>query len=165
LLYTGVKQPSFASDLNLGPILKSASNGVILECEDIREISRGLSTVSSIVDWLEEIDIINKGVAEDKRKYEQIPLLGMNVCLVDESLRELLATAFDDEGKLSGSTFPKLGQLRKEVAIIRKQILSKIDGLMKSPQFSKMLSVEGSYFSEVCVASSAYPQKFCWNCS
>lgn len=149
LLYTGVKQPSFASDLNFGPILKSASDGAILECEDIREISRGLSTVSSIVDWLEEIEKINKDDTDGEKKYVQIPQLGMNVCLVDDSLRDLLATAFDDEGKLSGLTFPKLGQLRKEVAIIRKQILSKIDGLMKSPQFSRMLSVEGSYFSEV----------------
>ena len=141
------KAPSISSNLNIRPILASAESGSILECDDIREIARALKAISLTYNWLREVDKLNKSDNDNiQENFVHIPRLGRNL-YVDEDLRLLLETAFDTEGELSSSSFPELGKLRKEVAIMRKQILSRVESMLKSSQFSSML--EGKYFSEV----------------
>ena len=140
-----LKAPSLSSDLNIRHILKSTEKGSILECDDIREIARALKSISLIFNWLREVGEQNLE-GNNQGKFIHLPRLGKNI-YVDEDLRHLLEKAFDVEGQLSSSTFPELGKLRKEVAIMRKQILSKVESMLKSSQMTSML--EGNYFSEI----------------
>ena len=63
----------------------------------------------------------------------------------------MLSNAFDEDGKLSGTTFPTIGRLRSKVRLLKKDILSTLDALITSPSMKNKLSLEsgGALVSEV----------------
>ena len=143
--YPDVQSPAFNTDLHISPLFEAAEKGAILECDDVRQISQTLKVITCFSSWIDGINRINT-MEDIQQKFDHLPKFGEFI-YVDEDLLDLLDGAFDKEGQLSSKTFPELGRLRKEIAILRKQVLSKVESLLKSSQFSNML--EGSYYSEM----------------
>ena len=81
---------------------------------------------------------------------KQLPTFGYSIYIEDE-LISLLENAFDDEGRLSGLTFPSIGRLRAKVCTLKTDILGTLDILMSSPSIKNKVSLEsgGAVYSEV----------------
>ena len=80
----------------------------------------------------------------------QLPKFGRSI-YIDEDLISLLENAFDDEGRLSGTTFPSIGRLRAKVRTLKNDILGTLETLMTSPSIKSKVSLEsgGAVYSEV----------------
>ena len=85
-----------------------------------------------------------------KIRIRYVPKFG-HVIHVGKELLDLLSNAFDEDGKLSGTTFPTIGRLRSKVRLLKKDILSTLDALITSPSMKNKLSLEsgGALVSEV----------------
>lgn len=82
--------------------------------------------------------------------FVQIPEYGK--CIdIDSELLELLELAFDQEGRLSGTTFQGIGRLRAKVRSLKANILSTLDKLLSTPSIKSKVSLEsgGALYSEV----------------
>ena len=79
-----------------------------------------------------------------------IPRLTQSIT-IDDELFHLLTNAFDDEGKLSGTTFPGIGRLRANVRTYKKDIMSSINSILSLPSMKSKLAVEsgGSLMMEI----------------
>jgi hypothetical protein len=62
-------------------------------------------------------------------------------------LQTLLEDALEDDGKLSGKTFPILGQLRAQVRSVKADILQTLNALVSMPSIKSKLALEGGNYS------------------
>ena len=136
--------PTRGMNLDLKSILALADEGQVLEGPEILE-------VVTIMDVLEDIQLWGKGlVAVESLDFVELPK--MTDCItVNGTLQELLHNAFDNQGRLSGSTFPKIGQLRATVKALKSDILGTLESLLSIPSISSKLALEsgGAAYSEV----------------
>ena len=132
---------------NLQAILKAVKEeNLILEGPE-------LSEVSSMMNALEDLQLWNLGllrIDHPDLKFQALPNLISEINL-NATLQKLLEDAIDENGKLSGKTFPVLGQLRATIRTLRRDILQTLEGLVSLPSIQSKLALEsgGPMYSEI----------------
>jgi DNA mismatch repair protein MutS2 len=145
---------------DLQPIFDMLDRSEVLEGPEILEITEMLQVCTEVLDWglaLEEINSENEQQQQDESELQLqqptfVELLKLtNAIEINPELFQLLNNAFDDYGKLSGTTFPTIGILRSKVRSLKQSILSSIDALLASESIQNKLAVEsgGSLTMEI----------------
>ena len=149
--------------LDIESIMSIIDEGKVLEGPEILDVSSMMELCLDVRDWsdaLEEWNHDNVGEVEgeqsefeydlQQKPFVQLPSLVKQIH-VDDELIELLSTAFDEEGKLSGTTFPSIGRLRIKCRTLKRDILSSIESILALPSMKNKLAVEsgGSLMSEI----------------
>lgn len=129
---------------NLDSILDIADQGKVMEGPEILEVSAMIDSLEDIVLWSHALGNVEDGL------FGELPKIVSSIS-VNATLQDLLRNAFDDKGKLSGTTFPALGRLRNEVRVLRADIMRTLDSILSMPSIKSKLAVEsgGSLISEV----------------
>jgi len=132
--------------LDMAPIFEIVDKGQVLEGPEIYDIVTALNVLDDLRAWSQALLDLN---SEDDN-FVELPRLGASID-VNEELKELLENALDDEGRLSGTTFPEIGSLRASVRTLKRDILGTLDELLASPGIQSKLAVEsgGALYSEV----------------
>ena len=136
---------------DLKPILEMLDRSEVLDGPEILDVCEMLEVCIDILDWAEALKEIN---AENKQQKQQdnglhleqqsfVELLRLTEAIhIDEELFTLLTNAFDEEGLLSGKTFPTIGVLRSKVRTLKQSILSSIDTMLLSEGIQNKLATE-----------------------
>lgn len=130
---------------DLHSILEIADGGNVLEGPEILE-------VVTMLDVFQNVQLWSKGLTKVQEGEEFVELPKLADCIrVNETLQELLHSAFDKEGRLSGTSFPMIGQLRSSIRLLKSDILGTLDSLLATPSISSKLALEsgGPTYSEV----------------
>lgn len=141
---------------DLAPIFDIVDEGKVLEGPEILDITLMLETVYDVLDWSRALKDFNEeeessnNVDLQQDPFVELPRLTESI-EIDDELFHLLTNAFDDEGKLSGTTFPGIGRLRAKVRTYKRDILSSIDSILSLPSMKSKLAVEsgGSLTMEI----------------
>ena len=129
----------------LGAIMEAAATGgLVLESPQLFEISSSLDRLRDIQSWGQALTKV------DEVEFVELPKL-VDCIQVNETLQELLHNALDEEGRLSGVTFPTVGRVRAQVKALRGDILKKLDSLVQMPSIQSKLALDsgGPLFSEI----------------
>lgn len=150
----GNPPPLEGLSFDLESILKICSeDGEVLEGPEILEISTMMNAMEDVQRWARALENI---VDEDsgEHMFVEIPHIVDSIEL-NTTLQVLLEEAFDNEGQLSGKTFPVLGQLRAKVRTIKADILQTLDSIVQLPSIKSKLALEsgGPLYSEVASSS------------
>ena len=151
--------PMGGMSLDIAPIFDLVDSGQVLEGPEILEVATTLEVLQELSGWgqsLRNVDVSKEdgfNGEEDGVKgqpFVELPRLGDSI-YVEEELLELLTNAFDEDGRLSGDTFPGIGRLRAKVRTLKRDIVSTLDTLLTTPSISSKLSLEsgGPTYSEV----------------
>ena len=138
-------------ELDLDSIWEMAEiKGQILQGPELLEISDFLHVIENVQLWSERG--LQKVHNEDGQPlFVQLPKL-VDAMDLNTTLQELLDTALDPkDGKLSGTTFPKLGQLRGQVRTLKQDILQTLNEIVSLPSIQSKLALEsgGPLISQV----------------
>lgn len=150
---------------DLESILKICSDeGEVLEGPEILEISTMMNAMEDIQLWSRALG----NVVDDSRAEEDEPSSSSSTMFVEiprivdsielnTTLQNLLEEAFDNDGRLSGKTFPVLGQLRATVRTLKADILATLDSIVQLPSIKSKLALEsgGPLYSEVASSSGS----------
>lgn len=137
--------PMTGMTFDLTSILALADAGQVLEGPEVLD-------VVTMMDALENLGLWKIGLGKVEGELEFVQLPRMADCItVNSTLQDLLHNAFDKEGRLSGKTFPKIGQLRAMVRTLKNDVLETLDTLLATPSISSKLALEsgGPSYSEV----------------
>lgn len=149
---------------DLRPIWETIDSGGVLNGPDVFEIRSIMEACRDVYHWCQDLEratvendandiggetTTSEHVVESMT-FEQLPSYGKNI-FVDPDLLELLQSAFDQEGKLSGTTFQGIGRLRAKVRSLKTDILLSLDRLLSTPSMKSKISLEsgGALYSEV----------------
>jgi DNA mismatch repair protein MutS2 len=140
---------------DLASILQLVEEGQILEGPELLDVSVMMNAMEELQRWstgLRHAEVTLTGEATT-RSFIEIPKILQGVEL-NTTLQTLLEEAFDDSGKLSGKTFPVLGQLRAKIRTLKADILRTLDTIIQLPSIKSKLALEsgGSLYSEVSSA-------------
>jgi len=150
---------------DLESIFDMVDAGQVLEGPEILEVATTLELLQEMYGYTESLRNVDPdatiegsggfngeedGTDAQPFAFVELPKLGESID-VDEELLSLLTSAFDDDGRLSGDTFPGIGRLRAKVRALRRDIISTLDTLLTTPSISSKLSLEsgGPTYSEV----------------
>jgi DNA mismatch repair protein MutS2 len=150
-LGNGNPPPLDGLSFDLDSILEVAANGQILEGPELLEISTMMNAMEDLQLWnLGLLRIDDDDDTDDGIRFKALPKLAAEMQL-NSTLQELLEEAFDTDGKLSGTTFPFLGQLRAKIKTLRADILQTLDTLVSMPSIQSKLALEsgGPLYSEI----------------
>jgi DNA mismatch repair protein MutS2 len=150
---------------DLESILKICSDeGEVLEGPEILEISTMMNAMEDIQLWSRALG----NIVDDSRVEEDEPSSSSSTMFVEiprivdsielnTTLQSLLEEAFDNDGRLSGKTFPVLGQLRATVRTLKADILATLDSIVQLPSIKSKLALEsgGPLYSEVASSSGS----------
>ncbi len=158
------RPPLTSSNFDISPMMTKIDDGGVLDGPDVLEFTTILNACWKVSDWCNDLEHAKiwsvEGVMNDsddaqdenenEKPFQELPKLGRHI-YVDIDLLDLLEDAFDDKGRLSGTTFQGIGRLRAKVRALKSDILSTLDTLMSSPSIKNKLSLEsgGSLYSEV----------------
>ncbi len=156
------RPPLSSSNFDISPMMNKIDEGGVLDGPDVLEFATILKACWKVSDWCNDLERAKiwsvEGVTNDhdhnnddnEKPFQELPKLGRHI-YVDIDLLDLLEGAFDDKGRLSGTTFQGIGRLRAKVRALKSDILSTLDTLMSSPSIKNKLSLEsgGSLYSEV----------------
>ncbi|MGK3754143.1 MAG: DNA mismatch repair protein MutS2 [Bacillariaceae sp.] len=173
----GNPPPLEGLSFDIESILKIISeDGEVLEGPDILEISTMINAMEDLQLWsrgLERIiddsatsEMMTNSRREGEENLSSSPLSSplfveiphiVDGIKLNTTLQNLLEEAFDDEGKLSGKTFPFLGQLRAKVRTMKADILQTLDSIVQLPSIKSKLALEsgGPLISEVASSNGA----------
>ena len=166
--------PISGSNFDMSPMWEKINKGGVLDGPDILEVETILKACKSVFDWchkLEEAELIanplymegsksdeevindeshSKTPSRKTQHFQYLPKYGRSI-FIDDDLLDLLESAFDNKGRLSGRTFPEIGRLRAKVRTLQGDILSTLDTLLSSPSVKNKVSMEsgGALYSEV----------------
>jgi len=155
--------PPILGRFDICPMWEKVDGGGVLDGPDILEVETILKSCLKIYDWLKDLEraelwsatIAGLGNDDDddlvkEAPFQQLPQYALSI-YVDEDLLDLLETAFDDSGRLSGTTFQGIGRLRNKIRTLKSDILSTLDTLLSSPSVKNKVSMEsgGALYSEV----------------
>jgi len=139
-----------------------AEEGEVLEGPEILEISTMMNAMEDIQLWARALESVvdHSGVKDEdvssssSTMFVEIPRLIDSIKL-NTTLQILLEEAFDNEGRLSGKTFPTVGQLRAKVRTMKEDILQTLDSIVQLPSIKSKLALEsgGPLYSEVASSS------------
>ena len=153
----GKPPPLDGYSFDLESVLKICSEEEVLEGPEILDISTMMNAMEDVQLWARSLANIidNSGSEEDAKKmFVEIPRIIDSIQL-NTTLQVLLEEAFDNDGRLSGRTFPTLGQLRAKVRTLKADILQTLDSIVQLPSIKSKLVLEsgGPMVSEVASAS------------
>jgi len=145
----GYKEPLGAPPLggmsfDLASILSIADGGQVLEGPDILEVCTIMHVLDDIIRW-------GQGLA-NVQTIQFVELEKFVDCIhVNTTLQDLLDRALDNEGRLSGTTFPNIGQLRATIRTSKKDILGTLDKILEAPSMKNKIATEsgGPMYSQV----------------
>lgn len=145
-LGNGNPPPLDGLNFDLESILQLAAEGQILEGPELLDISVMMNAMEDLQLWSRGLQRID----DPEIKFEAVPALASEIEL-NTTLQILLEDAFDKEGKLSGKTFPLLGQLRAKIRTLKGDILQTLDDLVSLPSIQSKLALEsgGPLYSEI----------------
>eukprot|EP00536_Pseudo-nitzschia_multiseries_P001502 jgi/Psemu1/317588/estExt_fgenesh1_pm.C_190024 len=155
----GNPPPLDGYSFDLESILKICSeDGEVLEGPEILEISTMMNAMEDIQLWSRSLEyIVDESTASDDGEtssstnmFVEIPRIVQGIEL-NTTLQTLLEDAFDQQGRLSGKTFPILGELRAKVRTLKADILQTLDSIVQLPSIKSKLALEsgGPLYSEV----------------
>jgi DNA mismatch repair protein MutS2 len=141
---------------DLQPIFDIVDEGKVLEGPEILDIQTMLEVSLDVLDWTRALKEFNNDLEADnvdlqlEDPFIELPRLTQSIS-IDDELYHLLTNAFDDDGKLSGTTFPGIGRLRAKVRTYKRDILSSIESILSLPSMKNKLAVEsgGSLTMEI----------------
>ena len=145
---------------DLASIFNMVDAGQVLEGPEILEVATTLQVLQEMHGYTEALRNVDPQALEggfdgeddgsDDKAFVELPKLGDGI-YVDDELLELLTNAFDDDGRLSGDTFPGIGRLRAKIRTLKRDIITTLDTLLTAPSISSKLSLEsgGPTYSEV----------------
>ena len=148
--------PIDGHSFDLVPIFDIIDGGKVLEGPEILDITVMLDIAHNVLDWTRALKDFNdeeESSHNDDLKQDpfiELPRLAQSI-QIDDELYHLLSNAFDDEGKLSGTTFPGIGRLRAKVRTYKRNIMSSIESILSLPSMKSKLAVEsgGSLMMEI----------------
>lgn len=145
---------------DLESIFNMVDAGQVLEGPEILEVATTLQVLQEMHGYTEALRNVDPQALEggfdgeddgsEDKAFVELPKLGDGIH-VDDELLELLTNAFDDDGRLSGDTFPGIGRLRAKIRTLKRDIITTLDTLLTAPSISSKLSLEsgGPTYSEV----------------
>ena len=150
--------PIDGHSFDLGPIFDIIDEVKVLEGPEILDITLMLEIAYDVLDWSRALKEFNEDEEESSSSnndlqqdpFVELPRLTQSIT-IDDELFHLLTNAFDDEGKLSGTTFPGIGRLRAKVRTYKRDIISSIESILSLPSMKSKLAVEsgGSLTMEI----------------
>lgn len=152
----GNPPPLEGLSFDLESILKICSEeGQVLEGPEILEISTMMNAMEDIQLWSRSLEFVVDDDGESPM-FEELPRIVSGVEL-NTTLQTLLEEAFDNQGRLSGKTFPVLGQLRAKVRTLKADILETLDSIVQLPAIKSKLALEsgGPLYSEVASSNGS----------
>ena len=139
--------PIHGHSFDLGPIFDLVDEGKVLEGPEILDITSMLEIAYDVLDWTRALKEFNDDVEESSSNndlqqelFDELPRLTQSIT-IDDELFHLLTNAFDDEGKLSETTFPGIGRLRANVRTYKKDIMSSINSILSLPSMMSKLAM------------------------
>ena len=148
--------PLKGNSFDLELILSAVDEGRVLETEEIMQVADMMDILQNVQRWGSTLQGLESRTDPEDAKSDIITsfveLPALTTCIsVNETLQELLTTAFDQDGRISGTTFPAVGRLRARVRALRADIMGTLDGLLALPSIKNKLALEsgGSLYSEV----------------
>ena len=114
-------------------------------------VAEGDRSFGSVVDDATiKVNIAAKFLNAGSNMFVEIPRI-VNSIDLNTTLQTLLEEAFDNEGRLSGTTFTELGLLRAKVRTLKADILQTLDNIVQLPSIKSKLALEsgGPLYSEV----------------
>jgi len=153
----GNPPPLDGISFDLESILQICSEqGEVLEGPEILEISTMMNAMEDIQLWSRSLEYIveesetSDGESSSSNMFVEIPRIVQGIEL-NTTLQDLLEDAFDQQGRLSGKTFPVLGELRAKVRTLKADILQTLDSIVQLPSIKSKLAMEsgGPLYSEV----------------
>ena len=152
----GNPPPLEGYSFDLESILKICSeDGEVLEGPEILEVSTMMNAMEDVQLWAKSLKhIVDDSGQEETNMFVELPRI-VDSMQLNTTLQVLLEEAFDNEGRLSGRTFPALGQLRAKVRTLKTDILQTLDSIVQLPSVKSKLALEsgGPLVSEVASAS------------
>jgi DNA mismatch repair protein MutS2 len=157
---------------DLESIIQIIEDGQILEGPELLDVSVMMNAIEDLQLWSKGLErstvtLMNKYNNYDAyemdddfepssattESFVELPAI-INGIQLNTTLQALLEDAFDDNGKLSGKTFPVLGQLRAKVRTLKSDILKTLDTIVSLPSIKSKLALEsgGPLVSEVSSA-------------
>ena len=117
----GNPPPLEGYSFDLESILKICSeDGEVLEGPEILEVSTMMNAMEDVQLWAKSLKhIVDDSGPEETNMFVELPRI-VDSMQLNTTLQVLLEEAFDNEGRLSGRTFPALGQLRAKVRTLKK---------------------------------------------
>jgi DNA mismatch repair protein MutS2 len=148
--------PIDGHSFDLGPIFDIVDDGKVLEGPEILDITTMLEIAYDVKDWARALKDFNEeeqaSSCNDLKQdpFVDLPRLTQSI-KIDDELFHLLTNTFDDEGKLSGTTFPGIGRLRAKVRTYKRDIMSSIESILSLPSMKSKLAVEsgGSLIQQI----------------
>jgi DNA mismatch repair protein MutS2 len=140
----GNPPPLDGLNFDLDYILEIVQQGNILEGPELLD-------VWNMMNAIEDLQLWGKGLRKlDKEEFVALPSLLEEIQL-NATLQTLLENAFDENGNLSGKTFPVVGRLRAKVRSLKADILATLDALVAMPSIKSKLELEsgGPLYSEI----------------
>jgi len=140
--------PILGTSFDLQSIFDLIDDGRVLEGPEILEIATTLEKMMEVVRWNNLLRTVGKD--DDEEKFVEIPKLCKSI-YIEPDLLHLLSNAFDNEGRLSATTFPAIGRLRAQIRSYKASIMTKLETIIASPSMKNKLALEsgGPIFSEV----------------
>jgi hypothetical protein len=144
---------------DLDSVLQIAERGQVLEGPELLDVLIMMNSMEDLQLWskgLEYATVRNRDqqqFQDGETSFVQLPNTVQGIEL-NSTLQRLLEDAFDAEGKLSGKTFPVLGELRAKIRTLKADILETLDRLVTLPSVQSKLALEsgGPLISEVSSA-------------
>jgi DNA mismatch repair protein MutS2 len=153
-LGNGNPPPLDGLNFDLDSILQMVQDGQILEGPELLDVSIMMNAMEDLQLWSLGLQRIFSEEQDHHHspypEFTALPQLVEDIQL-NATLQTLLEDAFDDDGKLSGTTFPILGQLRAKVRSLKADILQTLDALVSMPSIKSKLALEGGgpLYSEI----------------
>jgi DNA mismatch repair protein MutS2 len=146
-----VTPPPMSSTFDIVSMMNDIDKGGVLDGPAVLEMSVILSAALKLRHWLTDLAMVSsEGSSQNKIPFQVLPAFGESI-FIDPDMLDLLENAFDEDGRLSGTTFPGIGRLRAKVRTLKSDIMSTLDSLLSAPSIKNKLSLEsgGALYSEV----------------
>lgn len=129
--------PSFGGIRDLKEILKKADKGIVLSASELMDVRNTLDGFSSLKRYFDNIiSDLDERIIENY--FSPVINMGKKIELLTE-LSTVLDKCLDDYGEVRESASSKLASLRAEKNRLSKQIREKMEGIINSSRFQKML--------------------------
>jgi len=139
---------------DIQPIFDIIDEGKVLDGPEILDVTTMLEIAVDVSDWGKALEQYNEEMEDQNnsngngddlglqpKPFIELPKLASSI-QIDSDILSLLTNAFDDEGKLSSTTFPSLGRLRSKVRTLKRDILSTVDSILSLSSTKERLAVE-----------------------
>ena len=134
--------PFFGGSMDVTAELDAVARGEVLEVGGLATVSMTLRDLEQLRRWLLE------GPAQESRPAPLLKAWGESIVL-PEQVVTILADAFDDKNQLSGTKFPRLGELRRDSEALYRRIRSTVESLISAGNGGLGEALAESRFMEV----------------